>query len=87
MAEWDDLGFVYSSRYRKKVMEVLAIQPCTPTIIAAKTKIRTPHVSRALSELEDHGLVVCLTPQRRRGRIYALTEKGQRLAEKLSRFP
>ncbi len=38
-------------------------------------------VSRALQELEIQGLVTCLTPKEKTGRLYALTEKGKKLQQ------
>jgi hypothetical protein len=39
--------------------------------------MKLPHVSKALKELEGAEFVRCLTPGRRKGRIYSLTREGE----------
>lgn len=73
---WDDIGFVMASKNRKAILLHLE-EPKTPTILAKNIGINLANVSRALTELDDKELVVCLTPKKRVGRIYALTKKGK----------
>lgn len=75
--EWDEIGYIISSKYRVTVLRELADGPATPSRIATDTSISIAHVSRALQELRDRGLVELLVPEdRRKGRIYGITEKG-----------
>lgn len=83
MSVWDSVGFVYASKYRTKIVKLLIVHPSTPSAIAKEAKIRLAHVSRALNELENEGIVKCLTPRRLKGRIYGLTPKGKEIARKL----
>jgi DNA-binding transcriptional ArsR family regulator len=39
-------------------------------------------VSRALAELESAGLIKCLNPKEKTGRLYSLNTKGQQILEK-----
>ena len=80
---WNDVGYVYASKYRKKVLESLSIRPKTPSTIAKEANIRITHVSRALNQLVNKGLVECLTPERFRGKIYRLTPKGHEVYKKI----
>src|SRR5712691_2439809 len=74
---WSDFSFVVSSGYREKVLVSLAPKPKLPMQLAEETNLRIVHVSRALRELSDRGLVACLTPDvKARGRLYGLTEIG-----------
>ena len=74
---WSDFSFVVSSGYREKVLVSLAPKPKLPMQLAEETNLRIAHVSRALRELSDRGLVACLTPEvKARGRLYGLTEVG-----------
>src|SRR5207249_1448203 len=74
---WLDFSFVVSSGYREKVLASLAPKPKVPSQLAEETALRIGHVSRALRELSDRGLVECLTPDvKARGRLYGLTEVG-----------
>ena len=45
-------------------------------MIANKSDIRTNHISNVLTQLKNHGLVVCLNEEARKGRLYKLTERG-----------
>lgn len=74
---WSDFSFVASSRYRESVMLSLAPRPQLPKQLSNETGLRLVHVSRALRELRDRGLVECLTPDTKaRGRLYGITENG-----------
>src|SRR5439155_5692448 len=75
---WSDFSFVVSSGYRERVLTGLAPKPKVPRQLAEETDLRIVHVSRALRELSDRGLVECLTPGgRRRGRRYGLPPDGR----------
>ncbi len=82
---WSDFSFVVSSGYREKVLTSLAKKPKLPRQLAEETDLRIVHVSRALRELSDRGLVECLTPEvKARGRLYGLTSDGASLLEEMS---
>ena len=77
---WSDFSFVVSSGYRERVISSVAARPKLPMQMAKETSLRLGHVSRALRELREHGLVECLTPTAKgRGRLYALTKDGSSL--------
>lgn len=69
------------------MIQTLSKRNTTPKEISLSAKIQLSHVSNLLHELTEEGLVVCLTPRLKRGRIYALTEAGKDVAEELSRRP
>jgi DNA-binding MarR family transcriptional regulator len=74
---WADFSFVVSSGYRERVLASLSTKPRLPGQLADETDLRLAHVSRALRELSDRGLVECLTPEvKARGRLYGLTAQG-----------
>lgn len=75
--EWEDIGFVISSGYRIAVMRRLADGPATPSQMAEESDRSISHISRALHSLRDRDLVDLLVPeQRKKGRIYDLTDRG-----------
>lgn len=77
---WSDFSFVASSRYREEIVLSLAAGPKLPRQLAEDTHIRIAHVSRALGELKERGLVECLTPETKtRGRVYGVTGAGTAL--------
>ena len=74
----EDYSFVVSGNFRKKVfMEFKGKR--TPSQIAKDLKVSTTQVSRTLKQFEKKGLVECLTPDSKMGKIYILTEKGKEL--------
>lgn len=75
----DTKSFVLRSEYRRTVMRRLAAAgPLMPSSIADQTEIHQPHVSRALSELNEKGLVtLAVSESQRKGRLYELTEQGE----------
>lgn len=83
-SEWDDVSFVISSDYRVAVLRRLANGPATPSQIAGETDHAISHVSRALGDLRNHGLVELLvSEERKKGRVYGLTERGEVIWEKI----
>jgi len=41
------------------------------------------HVSRTLKQLKDLGLIKCLNPNAKVGRLYTLTENGREIIKKI----
>lgn len=80
--DWDEIGFVISSRYRILALKRLAAGPATPSQIATDESVGIAHVSRALQDLRDRGLVNLLVSEdRKKGRVYGLTEEGRTIWE------
>jgi len=50
--------------------------------IAQKTGRSLQNISHALRELEEHGVIECLTPEKHTWKRYILTEKGIQIFEK-----
>lgn len=78
-----EISYVEISQYRKKVMKSLEGTVKIPTVIANDSRIRTNHISKVLSELKAHELVECINPEVRKGRLYRLTDKGEKVTENL----
>lgn len=51
--------------------------------IAHETSRSTQNISHALKELEDRGLIECLTPGKTTWKKYILTDAGKQIMEKL----
>jgi predicted transcriptional regulator len=75
-------GFVLASEYRKRIVCALST-PRTPKQISRQTGIHLSHVSKTLIELADEGIVCCVNPDMKKGRVYNLTELGKWVARKL----
>lgn len=74
--DWDTIGYVLSSDHRQTVLD--SNGPRTPTGISNASDLSVTHVSRQLNGLRERGLVELLVPEdRRKGRIYGLTDTGR----------
>ncbi len=80
--EWDKYSFVIRAKNRKRVLQALS-KIKTPTQLAEELGLNLSHTSRALRELEKEGLIKCLTPNEKVGRIYTRTELGEEIAEEI----
>ena len=78
-----EMSYVKISQYRTKVMKSLDGEIKIPTAIAKDSEIRPNHISKVLSELKAHELVECINPEVRKGRLYRLTSKGEKIVEEL----
>lgn len=72
-------SYVEISTYRSKVMKSLAKDAKIPSQIAKDTDIVQNHMSNTLRQLREHELVECINPEVRKGRLYRLTEKGEKI--------
>ena len=78
-----EISYVNISKYRTKVMKSLDGKVLIPTQIAENSGIRTNHISKVLSELKAHELVECINPEVKKGRLYRLTDKGEKLVKNI----
>ena len=85
MINWNLVSFVVRSEQRKKILPLLK-NPVTPSEIAKETNFYLTHVSRALREFQDKGLVECLTPKERVGKYYRITKLGQRILKEVEKL-
>lgn len=77
-SEWNVIGYVISSKYRLSVLGHLSDGASTPTQLAATMKISTTHVSRAVRQLRECGLVTLTVPDdQKKNRTYDLTHRGE----------
>ncbi|MBS3090710.1 MarR family transcriptional regulator [Candidatus Pacearchaeota archaeon] len=83
VTKWNLIGKINSSSYRKSILTSLSGGHKTPTEMSRATSIRIYHISTILNELVKMGLIKCLNPELRKGRIYALTQKGVRILKEI----
>ncbi|WP_296883934.1 transcriptional regulator [uncultured Methanobrevibacter sp.] len=79
-----EISYVQISKYRTKTMKTLNGNVKIPSAIARDSGIRTNHISKVLSELKAHELVECINPEVKKGRLYRLTDKGEKVTENLN---
>jgi len=75
---YDLISFVSRGKVRKKVLSNLD-KPLTPTQLSEKIKTHRSTTSRTLLELEEKGLVKCITPNENMGRFYEITKQGKKI--------
>ncbi|MEM5815199.1 MAG: hypothetical protein QXD89_01785 [Candidatus Aenigmatarchaeota archaeon] len=81
----EDLSFLLASSLSLKILFAIYQLPVpTPTLIAKFVQTSPSNVSTKLIFLKRRGLTVCLTPERRKGRIYTLTKKGKYIIDLLN---
>lgn len=76
-------SFVKRGKNRRKIMKTLMNKTLMPREIAEITGIKNNNLYPNLKQLKDYGLVECINPEARKGRLYRLTEKGEKIVYKL----
>lgn len=84
MEDWETVSYVASSKVRRSILEKL-LQPKIPSVLASELNISRSHISRGLRQLMSRELIVCKTPNVRRAKVYAITEKGKKVLEEAKR--
>ena len=79
-----EYGYVTASKYRSKVMKSLDGEVKMPSQIAKDTDILQNHMSATLRQLKERHLVECINPEVRKGRLYRLTDKGEKIVDKIT---
>jgi len=79
---YDLISFVSRGKIRKKVLSNLD-KPLTPTQLSEKIKTHRSTTSRTLLELEEKGLVKCITPSESMGRFYKITGQGKKVIKEI----
>ena len=79
----EELSFVKGSSYRIKVVKSLLEYPKTPTQIADEVGIHRNNISNTLKELKQQNIVECINPEVRKGKLYRLTDIGEKLFNKI----
>lgn len=88
-SEWNDLSWVRMGTNRKSVLLRLyeVDEPRTATDLKKSTGVERPHVSKILRDMlrdeEDPWLVQPINPEAPHNVHYRLTERGERIAEKI----
>lgn len=73
-----DAGYIKGSKHRVAVIKRLAQSPAIPKEIKTDTNRPYSRVSDALDDLREQGVVELLVPdEQKKGRLYALTERGE----------
>ena len=79
----DKVKYVNNSLYRVKVLKSIGNGVKMPKEMAEESGILTNHISNVLRQLKDKGMVECINPEARKGRLYRLSDEGLEVLENL----
>ena len=74
---WDLASFIKISQNHKKILELLSKKPYFPSELVVDLNISFSTVSTNLRLLEEKNLVICLNPDRRKGKFFILSPIGE----------
>ena len=78
---WNIRSTIHASKYKQKILKYLKKGPSTPHIISVSLNLSASHTSTTLKQLINIELIFCLTPDRRKGKLFGLTPKGKTYLE------
>jgi predicted transcriptional regulator len=81
--DYDKYSFVLASPNRQKIILALDKEKI-PSQLSKELKMQDANVARALRELVGVGIIKCVNPESKRGRIYILSNVGIVIRKKLS---
>lgn len=81
----DAVSFAQSGTNRSKVIKSLGDEMKLPSVIADELDLRISQISATLSELKSENIVICLNEDKKRGRLYKLTDLGLKVYEYLEK--
>ncbi len=81
--EWEEISYVIASKIRFGVLTSLNKRVMTPMQLSKELDIPISLVSRTLRELMEKGLIVCLTPNRRKSKMYDISLSGKEILNKI----
>ena len=82
MADYNFIAWLRRGKIKPQILKLLQ-EPKTPTDLKKALGIHRESISRALLEMREKGLVVCLNPKQPNFRYYQTTAKGKKLLRKL----
>lgn len=86
MLKWEEVSFVMASEPRFQVLINLKEQIRTPTELTNKIGVPISRVSTVLKELEKKDLIQCLTPNRRKSKLFKITKKGEEIIKEIHKI-
>ena len=79
--KWNIHSTILASKYKQKILHYLKNGPSTPHLISSSLDLSASHTSTTLKQLIGMDLISCLTPDRRKGKLFGLTPKGKTYLE------
>lgn len=82
MTLYDNLSFIVRNKNRKAIFQALT-KPKTPTQLSKELNINVGFVSNLIIDLLKRKLIMCLSPNEKRHRLYKITSKGQKVLKEI----
>ena len=82
----DGFSYIKASQNRRKILIALEDNVLMPSELAKISNISSAHTSRALRDLQDNDLVICITPKKRVGKLFVLTELGKEVLQCVKKY-
>jgi predicted transcriptional regulator len=83
MTNWDMISYVNASKVRFAILIQLKSKAKTPSQLANSLDIHRSRASSVLKELTGKDLIKCLTPRKRKSRLYIITDSGKEILMKI----
>ena len=78
----EELSIIKASKHKQNIVRILSDKTIKiPSEIGNVLEIKTNHISANLKELKDMNVVKCLNEEKKKGRLYRITDKGMVLIE------
>jgi DNA-binding MarR family transcriptional regulator len=83
--DWKKYAWLKRGKSRQATAEVIRKSPVPLSIndIHQRAKIALSQASTTISDLEKKGLIECLNPEDKIGKLYRITPEGKELLQKL----
>ncbi len=80
---WELISYILASEWRFKLLLELSSGTKTPSQLAESLRIQISYTSKTLKELATKKCCVCLTPKRRKYKIYKITKLGENVLKEI----
>ena len=81
--KWDDISFISRSKNRANLLNALK-EPKTPTQLSKELSLNIGYISNLIIDLLKRKLIVCLTPNEKRYRLYKISKKGENIIKSIN---
>ena len=81
---FSSIGYVKAGSYRTKILLHTGKNMVTPIEFSKSLDIHPSQVSRTLNELSNKGIIECVTPTNRKGKLFSLTKLGHEIYSHLN---
>lgn len=83
---WGEISQLISSETKLEILDCLSQNELSPSLISKKTSLNISTISKNLKLLEELDLIVCLTPNNRKGKLFQITNKGKTILSKVNKL-